>query len=155
VSPASLSYAILNERLRQEGRETLVNALQSRHRMRPEFRAVFDRFAEWEIAIVGSSLRDFDNAHDIDVLFPAAQDFRQLAKEIGAKYLGKFPSAITDGDVRRLSNLTVDGVSKPIQIISDSSVSTFDKWPHAVLLRDGRILNAGQHYLKPAENDAA
>ena len=58
MSPASLTYSILNERFMQQDRErqqaALVDALQSR-RMRPEFRAVFDRFAEWEIAIVGSS----------------------------------------------------------------------------------------------------
>jgi hypothetical protein len=42
----------------------------------------------------------------------------------------------------RLSNTTVEGVSKLIQCISDSSVATFEQWPHMVLLRDGRLLNA-------------
>ena len=152
MNPA-LTYAVLNERFKQQNAERdrglIVNALQSR-RMRPEHRAVFERFAEWEIAIVGSSLRDFDNAHDIDVLFLAGQDMRQLARELGLKYLGKFASPLTNGDVRRLSNTHVEGVSKPIQLISDSSAATFDQWPHAVLLRDGRMLNDGKHYVKPA-----
>jgi hypothetical protein len=117
-------------------------------RMRREFLRVFDRFSEWDCAIVGSSLRDYDRAHDIDVLFPADTDFRQLARELGLKYLGKFPSPLTKGDVRRLSNTYVDAVTKPVQIISDSTVSTFDQWPHAVLLRDGRLLNEDKHYLK-------
>lgn len=145
-----LNYQILHNRFREQDNQAIANALQSR-RMRPEFRRVFDRFADWDVAIVGSSLRDFDSAHDIDVLFPASQDFRQLAKDLGLKYLGKFPSPLTGGDVRRLSNTTVDGVSKPVQIISDSSVSTFDQWPHAVLLRDGRMLNQGQHFTKPSK----
>lgn len=125
-----------------------------RLRMRPEFQRVFTHLAEWNCAIVGSSLRDFDNAHDIDVLFPASQDFRQLARELGLKYLGRFPSAITDGDVRRLSNTVISGVPKPVQIISDSSVVTFDQWPHAVLLRNGRMLNEGRHYVKPRDEAA-
>jgi hypothetical protein len=157
MSPASLTYAILAERFRQQDqnreRAALVDAMQAR-RMRPEFRKVFDRFAEWNVAIVGSSVRDFDNAHDIDLLFPADTDFRQLARELGLRYLGKFPSPLTGGDVRRLSNTTVEGVGKPIQCISDSSVTTFEQWPHTVLLRDGRMLNADQHYTKPAADAA-
>ena len=157
MSPASLTYSILNERFRQQDNErrsaAIANALQSRSRMRSEFRRVFDRFAEWEIAIVGSSLRGFDSAGDVDVLFLAGQDMRQLAKELGLKYLGKFPSPLTKGDVRRLSNTTVDGVNKPIQCISDSSVTTFQEWPHAVLLRNGSILNDGQHHIKRAADD--
>jgi hypothetical protein len=153
----SVNYSVLLDRFRQQDAEreraVLVDALQSR-RMRPEFRRVFDRFAEWEIAIVGSSLRDFDSAGDVDVLFLAGQDMRQLARELGLKYLGKFPSPLTKGDVRRLSNTSVEGVSKPVQLISDSSVATFDQWPHMVLLRDGRVLNAGQHYLKPEKSAA-
>jgi hypothetical protein len=39
--------------------------------MRPELRKVFERFQDYDVAIVGSALRDYDNAHDIDVLFPA------------------------------------------------------------------------------------
>lgn len=111
---------------------------------------MFARFAEHgEMAIVGSSLRDWDTARDIDVLFPASTDFRQLARELGLKYLGKFPSPLTGGDVRRLSNTTVEGVKKPVQIISDSSVATFAEWPHQVLLRDGQMLNVGKHHVKP------
>lgn len=116
--------------------------------MRAEHQAVFLRFREWNIAIVGSSLRDYDSANDIDVLFPAAQDFRQLAKELGLKYLGKFPSPLTGGDVRRLSNLFVDGVTKPVQLISDSTVVSFEQWPHQVLLRHGVTLNAGRFFAK-------
>jgi hypothetical protein len=117
---------------------------------------VFDRFAEFgPIAIVGSSLRDFDSANDIDLLFPADTDVRRLARELGARYLGKFASPLTKGDVRRLSNLTVEGVSKPVQCISDSSVATAADWPHAALTPDGKLLNADQHYVKPAADNAA
>src|SRR5688500_12053081 len=117
--------------------------------MRPELRRVFDRFAEMNGAIVDSSLRNFDSARAIDVLFTADTDFRQLAKDLGAKYLGKFKGPLSGGYVRRLSTITIEGVGKPVQCISDSSVTTFEQWPHTVLLRDGRVLNGDQHYVKP------
>lgn len=120
---------------------------QPRPTMHAQHRKVFEFFADYTVAIVGSSVRDFDHANDIDVLF-LAQDFRELAKSCGVKYLGKFSSPLTKGDVRRLSGLTIDGVATPVQCISDSSVTTFDQWPHEVLLRDGRRLNEGKHFDK-------
>lgn len=149
MSPASLTYALLHERLKSQNRSAMVDALQSR-RMRPEHRRVFDYFAEYPCAIVGSSLRDFNEARDVDLLFLAGTDFRRLAKEIGARYLGKFESPLTKGDVRRLSNINVEGVRLPVQCISDSTVATFSDWPHAVLLRSGELLNAGKHFAKDA-----
>lgn len=137
-------YAFLHSILQQQDRD--------RDRMRPELQRVFDHLADYECAIVGSSLREYDTANDIDVLCLAGQDFRTLAKALGVTYLGAFPSAITSGKVRRLSSLAIEGVDKPLQVISDSSVATFDQWPHAVLLRDGRRLNAGKHYVKPNTN---
>jgi hypothetical protein len=63
---------------------------------------------------------------------------RALAKALDVRYLGKFRGPLTGGDVRRLSGLWIEGVDKPVQVISDSSVATFDQWPHEALLRDGR-----------------
>ena len=62
--------------------------------------------------------------------------------------MGKFPSPLTKGDVGRLSNINVEGVDKPVQCISDSSVATAGDWPHAALTPDGKILNADKHYRK-------
>jgi hypothetical protein len=159
MTRAPMTYAGLlalyqaEERAKQNA--AIVNALQSRQQMRAEFRKVFDRFAEFgPIAIVGSSLRNWAAAKDVDLLFPADTDFRKLARELGLKYLGKFPSPLTKGDVRRLSNITVEGVGKPIQIISDSSVTTAAEWPHAALTPDGKLLNADKHYVKPAADAA-
>jgi hypothetical protein len=159
---ARISYAILAAKFSEQDRARqhtlLVDALQSRSR--PEHRAVFERFKEFgPIAIVGSSLRDISTANDIDLLFPANTDFRKLAKELGARYLGKFASPLTKGDVRRLSNIMVEGVSKPVQCISDSSVTTAADWPHAALTPEGRLLNGDKHYQKlpldTAEEDVA
>ena len=114
--------------------------------MRAEHAAIFAHFPDWDIAVVGSSLRNFVTARDIDVLFRASQDFRQLAREVGVRYAGGWNMG--EARIHRL-NYTVPGLDKPVQLIQRSTVEDFDQWPHAVLLRDGTLLHEGQFYDKP------
>jgi len=112
--------------------------------MHPDHERVFARFLHYHIAIVGSSLRDMDAARDIDVLFPASQDFRRLARELGIPYKGgwNLPIGRMHQLVYRLGDL------KPLNLIQCSSFDNFDQWRHVVLLRDGRRLHATEHYYK-------
>ena len=110
--------------------------------MHPEFWAVFSHLREFDIAITGSVLRDFDAAKDLDVLFPASQDFRQLARELGVSYRGGF-----DGDGGRIHSLhyQIEGVSKPVNLFQRDNVFSADDWPHECLLRNGTVRNKGAY----------
>jgi hypothetical protein len=110
--------------------------------MKPELYKVFSALREWDVAITGSVLRDYDAAGDIDVLFPASQDFRQLARELGIKYRGGF-----EGDGGRVHSLKyrIPEVDKEINLIQRTGVEEFRDWPHEVLLRNGKVLNKGQY----------
>lgn len=112
--------------------------------MHPDHKRVFAHFFDYDIAIVGSSLRDFAAAKDIDVLFLADQDFRQLAREYGLVYRGGFDTK--DGRVHQMRYQFGD--VKPLNLVQRSSVTAFDQWPHAVLLCNGQILHPGVHYRK-------
>jgi len=112
--------------------------------MHPDHERVFEVFAHYDIVIVGSSLRDFEAAKDIDVLFKASEDFRQLARELGTSYKGGWETPI--GRMRQLVYRL--GELKPLNLIQCSSIDDFDRWRHAVLLRNGTMLHQGQHYEK-------
>lgn len=112
--------------------------------MHPDHERVFAHFLLYDIAIVGSSLRDFDRAQDIDVLFLAGQDFRQLAREYGVTYRGGFDTK--DGRVHQMRYQFGD--VKPLNLVQRSSVTEFEQWPHVVLLRNGTHLHPGVHYAK-------
>lgn len=113
--------------------------------MNPELYKVFSHLREWDIAITGSAVKDFDKAKDVDVLFPASMNFRQLARELGIPYRGGF-----DGVGGRVHSLhyRIDDVDKDINLIQRSGVEEFDQWPHEVLLRNGRVLNKGKFLKK-------
>lgn len=106
--------------------------------------AVFLHFAMYDVAIVGSSLQNMEKAKDIDVLFGAHEDFRQLARELGIGYRGGFDTP--KGRVRQMRYQFGD--LKPLNLVQRSSVVKFSQWPHAVLLRDGTLINPGVHYDK-------
>ncbi len=112
--------------------------------MHRDHQRVFDLFAHYDCAIVGSSLRDYDAANDIDVLFLAKEDFRQLAREYAIGYRGGFDTP--QGRVRQMRYPVGEG--KPLNLVQRSSVLKFTQWPHVVLLRDGTLLNPGVHYVK-------
>lgn len=115
------------------------------------FRTVFEHFWEWDVAIVGSALRDYEHANDIDVLFPADVDFRQLAAELGTPYLGGWD----EGTVRiHQLKYRIPGVGKPINCIQRSDVKNiYTDWPHATLMPDGDYVRSEHHYLKPRSTD--
>lgn len=118
--------------------------------MRKEFQTIFETWPDFDCAITGSALKDYDAASDIDVLFPSTVDFRQLAGEIGVPYRGGF-----DGDGGRVHSLRhwMFGVDKQINCIQRADVDTFDKWPHEALLRDSTVLNRGTFHDKSSIDD--
>jgi len=113
--------------------------------LRSEFWSIFSHLREFDIAITGSSLRDFDAAKDVDVLFPASQDFRQLARELGIPYRGGF-----DGDGGKIHSLhyQIPGVPKMVNLFQKDTAHTFEDWPHEALLRNGKTLNEGKYFSK-------
>ena len=118
----------------------------------PELTRLFEHFPGQDIAVVGSALRDYDTAGDIDVLVPASVDLPALAKHRKAKYSGW---DLKDGSHLRQVTLRLPGVSKRVQVVQNTTVKQFADWPHEVLLRDGRRLNPGKHYRKDDPRDPA
>ena len=116
--------------------------------MRQEFRAIFARYEDYECAIVGSALRDFETAHDIDLLMPSSVDFRHLAAERGLRYHGGFDGLY--GRVHSLHDLFAHE-TKIVNLFQCSGIHTLGDWPKVILHRDGRLENTGNHYLKPGK----
>lgn len=111
----------------------------------PDLAKVFEHFGDDEVAVVGSAVRDYDAAKDIDVLVPAGVDYPALVKRLGATYNGW---DLADGSHQRRANIRVPGVEKKVQLIQNRLVSQFEEWPHAVLTREGKHLNPGKHFTK-------
>ena len=111
----------------------------------PDLTKVFEHFANDDVAIVGSAVRDYEAAKDIDVLVLASTDYPALVKRLGAKYNGW---DLENGNHIRRANISVPGVGKRVQVVQNRLVSKFDEWPHAVLQRNGQQLNPGKHYTK-------
>ena len=116
--------------------------------MHPDLLKVFQHLINWNIAIFGSSVRDYNKAHDIDVLFPASVNFREVCKKLGIMYRGGQPTE--RGTIRR-AILVIPGIAKQVQLCQSSEVEDFSTHPHAILLRDGRVLNEGVFYKKPLD----
>ena len=121
-----------------EGEE---NLLATPDPIRPEFAWLFKFFADDDIGIAGSALRDFDAAKDVDVLFPASVDFRKLADRLHIPYRGGWDTP--RGRIHVLNLGMVPAVKKPVQLIQCSATAQLSDHPHAVLLRDGTLLHAG------------
>ena len=111
----------------------------------PDLTKVFEHFAKDDVAVVGSAVRDYDAAKDIDVLVPSGVDYQAIVKRLGAKYNGW---DLADGSHTRRANVTVPGVAKRVQLVQNRLVSKFDEWPHAVLTREGKQLNPGKYFTK-------
>jgi hypothetical protein len=111
----------------------------------PDLSKVFDHFAEDKVAVVGSAIKDYEAAKDIDVLVPADVDYPALVKKLGATYSGW---DLKDGSHLRRANYNIPGVAKRVQLLQNRMVGQFDQWPHAVLLRDGKTLNGDKHFTK-------
>ena len=109
------------------------------------FNTIFHILRDWDCAIVGSILRDYRNARDIDVLFRASQDFRQLARELGIPYRGGFDTP--QGRIHSL-HYNIPGVARTMNLFQVAGVEHFEEWSNMVRLRDGRVLNAGKHWVK-------
>lgn len=119
-------------------------------RMRAEFTTIFEHFWEWNCAIVGSALKDYEKANDIDVLFPASTNFRQLANELAIPYRGGFPGANNDTvhQLRYPIGTNYLSLDKPVNLVQSSKFETFDEWPFMVLTKDGTVYNEGKHFTK-------
>jgi hypothetical protein len=106
---------------------------------------VFEYFPNDDVAVVGSVLRDPERARDIDVLVPASVDFPALAERLGVGYNGW---DLADGSHLRRANFRIPNIDKNVQLLQNRLVTAFEEWPHAVRLRDGRILNPDKHFMK-------
>ena len=114
----------------------------------PQLQLVFDAFDErvpgTPVAIVGSAVRDFEQAHDIDVLVPQTVNWPVLMRRLGTKYNGWGKP----GHHVRRANLRIEGVSKQVQVLQRDESPTFASHPHAVLLPSGEVLNGNAHFQK-------
>lgn len=113
--------------------------------MTTEQQTVFDLLGEFEIAIVGGSVKNPD-AKDIDIIFLHHDEFERACRKYDVRWAGWDANY---GHVRR-ANLNL-GVSRPIQFVQVSSVTTFEDHPHILLKRDGTIMNEDKEYVKPAD----
>lgn len=119
--------------------------------MHPDHTRIFEHFLAYEVAIIGSSVRDFDRANDIDVLFLPTVNFRQLCVDMGIVYRGKWDRVSPlDGvpETIRQVRMNVPGVEKRVQLTQNSRTHTFDQHPFCTLLRDGTRLNDGVYFDK-------
>ena len=114
--------------------------------MHPALHRVMSQFDE-PCAIIGSAARDYDSAHDIDVLFLLDTiGWKGLVGRMRLKYNGwDHP---TDGYHVRRANWTLPGISKPIQLITMSHLKEFSDYPFCCILQDGTVLNDGRYYQK-------
>ena len=120
--------------------------------LHPDIAKVFEHFADDDVAVVGSAVRDYETAKDIDVLVPAGVDYPALVKRLGATYNGW---DLADGSHLRRANVNVPGVAKRVQVLQNRLVNTFSDWPHAVLQRDGQQLNTGKHFVNGGKDPSA
>ncbi len=113
--------------------------------MHPQLHEVFHHLGAYTIGIIGSALRDFESAKDIDILFLTTGAFEHACGENGITWNGWDAH---NGHLRR-GNGRLEGVEKPVQFLHIGSVTKFEDHPHSVLLRNGAILKPGVHYHKP------
>jgi len=116
--------------------------------MHRELRRVFDyfgkKFPKAPIAIIGSAVKDYEAARDIDVLLPHEVEWHDAMKTLGTKYNGW---DTVQGHLRR-ANVSVPDVSKKVQLLQVASVPTAGDHPNAALLADGTVLKAGHYFDK-------
>lgn len=138
--------------------------------MHAEHRKVFDFFA-WkfpgtDVAIHGSSLRDFATARDIDVAVLAAADYPFMVSRLNTRYSGwnvvrgadgicvpvkrgETPAGPIEHLRRTIYPVILEGISKPIQLGQSDKCRQFADMVHAVLLPSGQLLNGSSFYSKP------
>lgn len=116
--------------------------------MAPELALVFayleQRFPGHSFGVIGSAVKDYDNANDIDVLVPYTILLPDLAVRLGVKYNGW---DTLQGHLRR-ANIRVPGVPKKVQLLQVESAPTPHDHPNASMLSDGTILKPGQFFDK-------
>lgn len=113
--------------------------------MHPPFTTLFNMLRDCDVAIIGSALRDYDTANDVDVLFFNEDEFRDACVAFGVKYNGWNTSR---GHVRR-ANVLVRSIGKPVQFIHMEDVTCPDDHPHMSVLVDGTVTHDNVHYDKP------
>lgn len=114
--------------------------------MNEQLQKVFDTLEPFEVAIVGSSVKNPD-AKDIDIIFINLYEFEMACEMFESKWSGWDANY---GHVSR-ANLKLDGIDKPVQFIHVGSVIAFEDHPYILLKRDGTILNPDKEYVKPTD----
>mgnify|MGYP001558514224 CR=1 FL=1 len=107
--------------------------------MNNDLQLCFDTFAGYDICIVGSAVRDFETAHDIDILFLSG-DFPSICRQLRVKYCGWD----TPTHHVRKAVFRILGVGKPIHLLSWGSYDP----GHCQLLRDGSYRHPGKFFDK-------
>ena len=113
--------------------------------MHADLQRVFDFFTDDPVAIIGSAALDYDEAQDVDVLFLADDaTWKAIMRRLHIRYSGWDHGGY---HVRR-ANYRIPGVTKPVQLLSMSHLTTFADHPYAVLMRSGGILHVGERFEK-------
>ena len=117
--------------------------------MHSELALVFDYLSEFDIAICGSAVKDYEVAQDIDVMVRASANIRHLCAELGIKYRGCWQQT-PEIAVRRSHHFLIPGVSKAVHLCQNSQIEDFADHPFAVLVKGegskGAIFNAGKFF---------
>lgn len=113
--------------------------------MHPQLQELFDLLADYRVIIVGSALRDYDRAKDVDVMFLDGEEFIDCCATLGVHYNGWDSSR---GHVR-MANASPRYIGKKVQFIHLDSVATPDDHPHMTLSRDGSVTKPDVFMEKP------
>lgn len=115
--------------------------------MRWELEWIFKWFSPYNIGIVGSATKDYDLAHDVDVLFFEQDQFKRACESQEVKW-NSWDSGT--GLIMR-ANTKIKGLDKPIQLLWAGSAQVPTDHPYMIILWDDPPLNEGKWYEKPSE----
>lgn len=113
--------------------------------MRKEYITLFDLLDGYDCCIIGSALRDYRTAKDVDVLFLNETDFLAACKAFHVRYNGWDTPR---GHVRR-ANISPRHIGKKVQFIHVDTIANRKDHPYASLGRDGSERHRDTFFEKP------
>lgn len=113
-------------------------------KMKTRFQPIFDLFKGLDVYIMGSALRDYPNAKDIDVLFLSSKDFQEGCKRLNTTFK-EWDSVV--GHLKS-AKASLPGTFKPLQLVNIDTIKTPQDHRQEVLGRDGKLINPGIYFQK-------
>jgi hypothetical protein len=112
--------------------------------MNHQLRETFSAFSAYDIALIGSSVWNFDAAKDIDILFFDKKEFLDACL-----CYGKVPQE-WDSPTGRVAKalILLPNVEKPIQLLWNASATSWEDHPFSLMLPSGVILKEHRHFVK-------